>query len=182
MKTIKKLAIAITALALMPSMAQADIIWDWSFANTSGQFITDGDDPTNPGIFTLIDFSVTASDVATLGSLSGGEYASDGFATTQPYAVHWDGNAVTLWDSAGNNSFDWWVFRDLMAAVESYIFFGWETGNINTVDQASYYNPPCCDAPSFLLTVTPASVPEPGTLLLFGLGLLGFGAARRKLS
>ena len=176
-----KLILASGVLALVMSpMVQADVIWDWSFNNTSGQFTTDGND-TLAGTFNLTDWSLTATDTgATIGSLLGGEYLADGFSTFPPYSMEWDGNSPTKWDSAGSNSFDWWVFKDV-AAFNSFLFFGWQTGNVNTVDQATYWADGSSSIPSFHLNVGPSqSVPEPTTLLLLSMGLAGLVVSRKR--
>jgi hypothetical protein len=176
MKLTTSSLLAVFLVALAPSIAGANVIWDWSFDDSAGQFTTDGSDPSVAGVFTMIDFSVTSTGTsAALGSISGGQYSAGGFMTDDPYTMDWNGNSVTSWGHHGGNSFDWWAFDDLESV--GHFFFGWETNNINTVDQAVYFLGNIA-APSFTLSVAP--IPEPSTALLMGLGLAVLGARRRK--
>ncbi len=76
----------ISALALVVSLigvtkSEASLIWSWSFAGETGQFVTDGVTP-DPGIYTLEDFIVTSSSAGgTIGSIRSGEYSASGFGT-----------------------------------------------------------------------------------------------------
>ena len=179
-KTMTSLISTAALVLLAPAVANATIIWDWSFDNTSGQFITTGSDASVAGTYTLLDFSVTASDVATVGSLSLGDYAYGPFSTNDPFSMVWDGGQVIDWLHSGNNSFDWWAFDETSTGND--IFFGWETGNINTVDQAAYYMGDNSN-PSYTVSVSAATsttVAEPGILSLMGAGLIGLGLMRRR--
>jgi hypothetical protein len=183
MKILKCAVFLIAIMSFMPTLVRADVVWDWSFDNTSGKLVTNGNNYA-AGTFALVDFSVTATDtVATIGSLLGGQYTADGYGSTTPYSMEWNGSEVTKWDSAGSNTFDWWVFTDFSGL--GYVLFGWEQGNINTVNQAIYYRGLDLDQPSFVLTVGPenaSTVPEPASLILFGsgLGLVSLSVWRRK--
>jgi hypothetical protein len=164
--------------------SRADQIWIWSFAGEQGTFLTDGTAPV-PGIYTMIDFAVTTSSAGeTVGGISTGEYSAEGEETVPPYSMKWDGQAVTLWSSAGNNTFNWWVFSDLVNPPNEY-FFGWRpdpvSGQVNDLHSAGLWGG------SFALTSGPVSVrpaaepgpiPEPATLSLVILGIAGACAQR----
>jgi hypothetical protein len=182
----KNLLLALALVAATP--ASAAITWSWSFAGEAGTFVTDGElvaGVAAPGTYNLTDFSATASTVgATLGSLSGGQYNASGFSTNLPYAFSWNGSAVTFWDSAGGNSFDWWVFDDL-AVAPGWYFFGWDTGNINDPTRAAFYtgdiNNPLTVGTVTVSVAGSGAIPEPATwaMLITGFGLIGTALRRR---
>lgn len=157
----------------------AAIVWDWSFGSNSGQLITDGvtvGGSAAANTYSITDFMVSSSgDGATIGSWLGGEYSASGYSTNTPYSLVWDGSNVSTWLSAGYNTFDWLVFDDL--SNSNSIFFGWETGNINTVNQAGY-SP--FSTQSSLLSVSP--VPAPAAIWLMLSGLIILLGMRKKFS
>ena len=159
----------------MGAVAEAEpLTWRWSFAAEQGRFVTDGTAHV-PGTYTLLDFAVTASSAGgTIGSVSDGQYDASGFTTERPYSFVWDGSRVTLWNSAGHNTFDWWPFDDLSTA--QFYFFGWNRGNVNDASSAALWNGDNENLPAIgAVSVAPSNVvPEPGTLLLMttSVGLL----------
>jgi hypothetical protein len=182
----KRLAAILGAvLGLTGSGAQAAISWNWSFGSEVGMFITDGSGNPSAGSYTLNDFIVQSSGAgATIGSVGGGQYGTNGFSTSAPYSFNWDGSAVTQWNHAGSNPFKWWVFNQTSNSNKYYLF-GWGQGNSNLVDQATYYTdsgqPSDLEQASFTVTVAPSAVPVPGTAVLLSLSLGAMGwVARRK--
>jgi hypothetical protein len=165
---------------------EADQMWTWSFAGEAGHFLTDGATPV-PGTYTLIDFDVTSSAAGgRIGSVSGGQYLAEGSDSVQPYAMMWDGHAVTLFTAAGFNSFNWWPFSDQDAHLKAYLF-GWAFsplgGQVNDVHSAGLWDGRRGVAIG-RLTVRPAAssnpTPEPASLMLVAGGLAGIASQRRR--
>lgn len=184
------LIVAIVILVASVAVAEADIVWDWSFDDEAGQFITDGS-TASTGTYTMLDFLViTSAAGATIGSLNAGNYSTHTddipvFYTRQPFSFVWDGSKITLWEHSGENTFDWWAF----AIVEKpglYYFFGAETTGIPDQTKAALYSTGFENGSPLVsgdITVQPAkasSVPEPSATILLGLGLIIVAKARKK--
>lgn len=174
----------VVVLILSVSNLNAGIMWHWSFGSNEGLFSTDGV-TANAGSYSISDFSVISSgEGATIGSWSGGQYNDSGFDTTSEYSFVWDGSNVTQWLHSGANLFDWIVFEDL--STSKYFLFGWETDNINTENQAAYFDNDANvreNIESSLLSITlpvPVNVPEPTPLMIIVLGIAGTLLSKRK--
>ena len=163
--------------------ANADILWNWSFAGESGTFLTDGaavGQVATPGTYLFKDFTVGFSAVGEpVGSVTGGQYVASGFLdTSTPYSFVWNGSAVTEWDKTGLNDFNWWVFNNT-AGLDFYEF-GETPSDVNDPTQAVIF------LNGVYLTHgainVAAAVPEPSTwaMLLIGFAGIGFAAYRKR--
>lgn len=175
-----KLSGIAAALTILVSGAQANMVWNWSFGSEAGQFVTDGSSPV-AGQYQVLDFSVTASSFAALGSLSGGQYTMGAFANSvaAPYFLTWDGSAVTDWQHSGANSFHWLVYSQTGSA-NKYLF-GWNTGNVNQIDAAGLWNGNDA-SPLAAGALSVSAVPEPASYALLLAGLLAVGRIARRRS
>lgn len=186
MKLFSRVSAALVAASLsLAAPAQAQITWSWSFANEYGQFITNGSAPGGvaaAGTYTFTDFIVSSTGSgASLGSYSGGQYSPSGFGTTLPYDFTWDGSAVTTWNSAGSNLFDWWVFQD-NAHPANYYFFGWQQGNTNYAGEAAYFdsNGSLSQSSHIVNVAVSNTVPEPSSVALLAVGAAAIMLVRRR--
>nr|WP_316640981.1 PEP-CTERM sorting domain-containing protein [uncultured Roseateles sp.] len=175
-----KLSGIAAALVLLAGGAQANMVWNWSFGTEAGQFVTDGSSPV-AGQYQVLDFSVTASSFAALGSLSGGQYTMGAFANSvlPPYFLTWNGTAVTDWTHAGSNSFHWLVYSQ-QSSSNKYLF-GWNTGNVNQIDAAGLWNGSNAH-PLAAGALSVSAVPEPASYALLLAGLLAVGHIARRRS
>ena len=171
--------IALVAMTGISLAVNAEIVWDWSFASESGQFVTEGS-IASPGEYELLDFSVTASATGgSIGSLLGGDYLTGTLSTPEPFSFTWDGSQVTQWQHSGSNTFDWWAFEDSADYTQLY-FFGWDTGSINDPASAALYDLNLgSNSPRAVGDVTVSPIPEPASLCLIALISGGLGFTRR---
>ena len=174
MRRISTLALVVSLIAATKS--EASLIWTWSFAGETGEFITDGVTPS-PGIYTLEDFIVRSDSFGEGGSIGFGDYSASGFSTMPPYRMTWNGREVTFWDSAGTNHADWWPFTNVRTQTTFYLF-GFDVPNVNDPKSAALWDLTTREALA-VGQVTVAPVPEPATWLLLSSGLLSAGARWR---
>lgn len=172
---------AIALVALSFTSARANTVWNWSFGTEAGQFVMAGSSFA-PGTYTLVDFSVTSSGAgATIGSLSGGQYSTGHFSTSQPFTFDWNGVSVTAWYHSGINTFNWWAFEDLPGPGS--VFFGWGLNNVNIVNSGAYYTGNNSSVPALgTISVVPGttSVPDTGsTVALFVTAIVALGFLKR---
>jgi uncharacterized protein YhjY with autotransporter beta-barrel domain len=136
-------------LGVLPEAARGDVIWDWSFAGSEqGRFRTDGSlagGVAPAGTYTVLDFEVTGSAFAPLGSIGAGDYDEG----AQP------GNGF-LWDGSAPTQF----FRDGGLATNGSNFYSTLTDH-----RFTFY---IDEGPGAFLTFGEGGLLAQGPLSLFG--------------
>ncbi len=161
-----KKIVALLSICLLSNIAQADLIeFDFSFVNSG----SNGGGTVTGIIRGLSEGTGAASSVEITGNTGGfglGEYVL--------------GSTYNTWTVAEGllTSFDFLSFG-VYNGLDSSIRLTTRTEGIwSGLSQRT--NSVSHPFSNFSATARAVSVPEPGTLLLFGMGLLGLGIARRK--
>ena len=117
-------------LIVAVGVVRAEIVWEWSFADEVGEFITDSQivcsGKVSSGTYTLVDgersFSVISS---SLPLLAGSTFkAGKGYGGKLPLVFDWDGHKVVKWDCSCVLGIkrDWLTFRSSFKCKYDYIF------------------------------------------------------------
>jgi len=176
MRKLSTLVLAFSAFVGMAGPAQAMLIYDFSFDNVGGGN-TAG--PITGEIHGLLDN--TAGQTASAVIITGiGDHTRLSFAT--PYDViaeSWFISAGSFFTVSAGVITDW----DFLAiGTDEDLDLG-STSLFHPVFNTHHDTPDVTRSVVGGITFTlqqPVSVPEPGTLALLGIGLLGIGAARRR--
>lgn len=130
--------------------------------NSAGTLLTSGSVSAGTGDTLIANFRYV--DVADVGLTAGDSYSIGAVLAT--------GDDQIVWDSFAT---------DFVMATE--LTFGesrFASGSDLTNPTARFGSAPSFFGPNFLFESTPVDLPEPGSLVLVGLGLLGLMAARKR--
>lgn len=170
----KSIYLALLAVLLSPMAANADPISLGIEVSASDWSVYFGDGSEAPVDPFLLDFSITFDNSADIGqTMSGLIINSFNLGYTLSYAYNFSVDTLILATSPNTSGCS-------HPASSACLFFG----DISSVSPDLFFvqqTTPTSDGWSAnSIDASYQSVPEPGTLALLGIGLLGMGAARRK--
>jgi hypothetical protein len=176
------LAAVIAIVGLVPS-AHADIVYSFSFgSNATGTFTTGAASPADPGFFLVTALQVNTFIDAQLGEVpvsiaatSSGQFAPEAAydPTTGAFVNHFGGGTFTNLGDIGNTGQGEEPSAGTINGQPAFVLGpSFSLGSTSLAIQSSVTNGNLYTADGTLV-VTPQAIPEPSSLVLFGLGILG---------
>jgi hypothetical protein len=175
------LATAVASVGLGPS-AHADSVYSFSFgSNATGTFITAAASPEDPGFFLVTAFQVNTFTDATLGPVpvaidatSSGQFAPEAAydPTTDTFVNHFGGGTFPNLGDIGNTGQGESPAGTINGQAAFVLGPSFSSGSTALTVQSLGAHGNLYTA-NGILVVTSQAVPEPSSLVLFGLGIVG---------